>query len=429
MALKERLVFETALDDETLKCLDEIGRADIVVGIPSYRSARTIGLVARESARGLALYYPDLRAVLVNADGGSSDDSMQIVARTPVSPQVATLTMLYNGLLGKGSGVRAIFEMASLLQARVCVILEAKTTSVAAEWVRGLAQPVLDGEYDLVTPMYHRYQRMAAPNDLLAYPMTWALYGLNVRQPIGGDFGISGELARTLAQRDVWETDVARYGLDVWLTTLAINEGCRICQVDLGVKTDSLKDPALPMDPRFLQMAGTLFRIVNIYRSVWSRVASWDSATPMYGRELNADLEPLSLPIDALWQATRVGYARLGRIWKTVLADAHFDAVVAMMDDRGKQVHFPDDLWARTVYDFTVVYNKGEGDPDKVVQALLPLFYIRTMSHMLEAEGMTAREREPLVQEQARAFIRGRSYLWDRWMAYVPWLDAGTRTS
>jgi hypothetical protein len=112
-----------------------------------------------------------------------------------------------------------------------------------------------------------------------------------------------------------------------------------------------------------------------------------------------------------------------------ILADADYSAVLEMLSKPGKDVRFPDDLWARVVYDFTVVYNKGEGDPDKVAQALLPLFYIRTMSHMSETEGMRSREREPFVQEQVRAFVRQRSYLWDRWVTYVSWLDEGTRTS
>ena len=429
MVEKERLVFETALDDDTLKYLDEIGQADVVVGIPSYRNARTIGLVAREIARGLALHYPHLRAILVNADGGSSDDSMKIVARTPVGPRVSTLTLLYNGLLGKGSGVRAIFEVAVRLQARVCVIVEAKVGCITADWVRNLAQPILDGEYDLATPIYQRHSRMAAPNDLLAYPMTWALYGLDVRQPTGGDFGVSGELAKSFLERDVWETDVARFGSDVWLTTVAVNENCRICQVDLGAKTNGSKDPALPMDPRFLQMVGTLFRLANIYRNTWCLVTGWDVAAPMYGPESGVDLPPLLQPIDALWQAAQAGYARLGRIWKVILTDADYSAVLEMLSEPGTDVRFPDDLWARVVYDFTVVYNKGEGDPDKVAQALLPLFYIRTMSHMLETEGLRSREREPFVQEQVRAFVRQRPYLWDRWVTYVSWLDEGTRTS
>ena len=45
--------------------------------------------------------------------------------------------------------------------------------------------------------------------------MTRALYGQRVRQPIGGDFGFSGRLAEFYLKQDVWETHVARFGIDI----------------------------------------------------------------------------------------------------------------------------------------------------------------------------------------------------------------------
>jgi hypothetical protein len=53
--------------------LKEIKEADILIGIPSYNNARTIGHVVRAVMAGLAKYFPKARAVLVNSDGGSTD--------------------------------------------------------------------------------------------------------------------------------------------------------------------------------------------------------------------------------------------------------------------------------------------------------------------------------------------------------------------
>ena len=50
-----------------------LGSADIMVGIPSYRNAATIGHVVRAAQAGLVQYFPDLRPILVNADAGSPD--------------------------------------------------------------------------------------------------------------------------------------------------------------------------------------------------------------------------------------------------------------------------------------------------------------------------------------------------------------------
>ena len=51
------------------------------------------------------------------------------------------------------------------------------------------------------------------------YPLTRALYGQRIRQPIGGDFGMSRPLVRHYLAQPVWDTDVARFGIDIWMTT------------------------------------------------------------------------------------------------------------------------------------------------------------------------------------------------------------------
>jgi len=61
---------------------ETIGAADILVGIPSFNNAATVGHVVRAVSAGLAKYFPGYRAVLVNADGGSSDETSAIVAQT-----------------------------------------------------------------------------------------------------------------------------------------------------------------------------------------------------------------------------------------------------------------------------------------------------------------------------------------------------------
>ena len=62
--------------------VERLGKADIMVGIPSYRNAATIGHVVRAAQAGLVQYFPDLRPVLVNADAGSPDGTQRVVVET-----------------------------------------------------------------------------------------------------------------------------------------------------------------------------------------------------------------------------------------------------------------------------------------------------------------------------------------------------------
>jgi glycosyltransferase involved in cell wall biosynthesis len=70
-------LFPTELKDR----LEQIRDADIVVGIPSYNNARTIGHVVRAVSVGLAKYFPTQRSVIVNSDGGSKDKTQDVVMR------------------------------------------------------------------------------------------------------------------------------------------------------------------------------------------------------------------------------------------------------------------------------------------------------------------------------------------------------------
>jgi len=62
--------------------ISRLGHADIMVGIPSFKNAATIGYVVRASQAGLVQYFPDLRPVLVNSDAGSPDGTARVVVET-----------------------------------------------------------------------------------------------------------------------------------------------------------------------------------------------------------------------------------------------------------------------------------------------------------------------------------------------------------
>ena len=108
--------------------LDQIGEADIIVGIPSYNNARTIGHVVRAVSVGLAKYFPAQRSVIMNSDGGSRDKTQEVVMQAeggaddlllvshPVHASYRISTP-YHGIPGKGSAFRAIFAVADYLHA------------------------------------------------------------------------------------------------------------------------------------------------------------------------------------------------------------------------------------------------------------------------------------------------------------------------
>jgi hypothetical protein len=421
-------MFESVLRGEGQRRLAEIGAADILIGIPAYKNAHTIAFVARTAAEGLARHFPRARGAVAIVDGGSTDETIAIASSMELPTGVGRIVTTYQGMQGKGSAVRAVFEMGRWLRSQVIIVLEADLQTVTTEWIRKLVQPVLTKEYSLVLPWYVRPLPDGAVTDLLAFPLTRLLYGLDIRQPMGGEFALSAELASRLSAKDVWETDVARHGFDIWLTTIAINEGVKLCQVRLGTKLDDSREMLLTLDPTFVQAVGTLFRMMDIYRRRWPQTGAPRSA-PFSGNGILDEMPRKGLPpitTASLADAFAAGVRRYSRIWKTVLLPSNRATIKQLLEKTGGGYHFPADLWARVVFDFAVVYNKGEGDPDKVVAALLPLYYARAATVMREtASKPDAVERA--VATQAEAFASEKPYLVRRWETYVPWAWDGVR--
>ena len=165
-----------------------------------------------------------------------------VLVSHPVRP-IHRFSVPYHGLPGKGSAFRTIFRAAEVLEARACAVVDADLRSITPEWVHLLLAPVLDQGFDYVAPYYLRHKFDGTITNSVVYPMTRALYGRQIRQPIGGDFGMSRALLRHYLSLPVWDTDVARYGIDIWMTTTAICGGYSICQAFLGAKLHDAKDP------------------------------------------------------------------------------------------------------------------------------------------------------------------------------------------
>src|SRR5438445_13038867 len=248
-------------------------RADIVVGIPSFRNAATIGHVTEAAAEGLRRNFPNMRAVIVNADGGSEDGTRDRVRAS--ADGVPIVTGRYQGRSGKGSAFRAIFEAVSLLGARACAVVDSDLRSITPDWIERLVGPIVRGEAEYVTPLYARHKYDGTITNTIAYPLTRALYGARIRQPIGGEFGFSSRLASTYASEPVWDTDVARFGIDIFMTTTAVVGGARIAQAFLGAKIHDPKDPGADLGPMFTQVVGTLLALARRPEAVaiWSGVS------------------------------------------------------------------------------------------------------------------------------------------------------------
>jgi glucosylglycerate synthase len=377
---------ETA-DERLRDGLARIGSADVVVGIPSFRNAATIGHVAATAARGLREHFGGARVAIINADGGSNDGTPDRVAESAGDVPVAVGR--YIGPPGKGSAFRAIFGAVGVLGARACAVVDSDLRSITPEWIARLLLPVTRGEFDYVTPLYARHKHDGTITNSVAYPLTRALYGLRVRQPIGGEFGFRADLAGAFLSEPVWDTDVARFGIDIFMTTTAIARGSRIAQAFLGAKVHDPKDPAADLGPMFTQVVGTLFGLAAQHEAIWAPIEG-SRSVPVVGEPMV--VEPEAVPGDpaklrAKYEALR---GEQEAVWRDVLSAPVPEALGP-------------DAWARIVFDFLVAALGRPGDSERLSRALLPLYYLRIAAFIEEVRNMTTAESEDIVELGARA--------------------------
>ncbi len=405
--------------------LKEIKEADILIGIPSYNNSRTIGHVVRAVMAGLAKYFPKAKAVLVNSDGGSTDSTQEEVKKVgiedfkmiltshPVHPLHKIVTP-YHGITGKGSAFRTIFEAAKLLNAKACAVVDSDLRSITPEWMELLLRPIYEEGFDYIAPLYARHKFDGTITNSIVYPMTRALYGKRVRQPIGGDFGFSGRLATFYLTKDVWETDVARFGIDIWMTTLAIAEGYKVCQSYLGAKIHDARDPGSDLGPMFTQVVSSVFRLMNEYQNLWKGVNE-SQPVPIFGFHYEVGLEPVSVNLGRMIGNFRLGVKDLMEIWRNALPSETalwLESIGRLSDE---SFSFPQALWARIIYDFAAAYHKGSIHREHLLKSMIPLYLGRVASFVMENQESTAGEVETKIESLCRVFEEMKPYLIERW--------------
>ena len=419
-------------DDDTAAlspALDRIGRADLVVGIFSFNSARAIGHVVEAAVAGVSAYYPGTSCVIVNADGGSSDGTPEVARRAardrcPVLavgdslPPSYALAGGYAGFPGPAGSLRAVLQVAERLEARACLLVDGDVRAMAAEWVQCLADPVLRDGMDFVAPVYagHRYEGMLTST--LIYPLTRALYGRRLRQPVGGHFGLSGAQAARLLRCGVWKRDAPPL-LDLWMATTAIADGRRVCQAHLGAGRGGSRRAAAGLVAAMTGVVGTAFMLMGARRPVWWAVAATDDV-PTYGRSHGMGLDPVSVNVDRMVSTFRQGVSELMPVWRRALDPETCGALAALEEEGTPEFRFPPDLWARAVYDCAAAAHRRALPFRHVLGAMIPLYLGRAADFVLRTEAGGEADVEAEIEEGCRAFESLKPHLLRRWDAPRP---------
>jgi glucosylglycerate synthase len=409
-------VYSTALRPYTLKRLEEIKQADILVGIPAYNNEDTIAHVVQMVSHGLDRYYRDRRNVVMIADGGSTDDTREAVKEFQLKPWQEKLLSIYRGPSGKGTAFRSIFEAAATLGVQACMVVDSDIRSITSDWVHHMLYPILEKGYQYITPIYCRHKYDGTITNNVVYTLTRALYGKRIRQPIGGDFAFSPDVAAHYIKQPVWDSEIARFGIDIWMTTRAIVDNFKIGQANLGVKIHDVKDPATHLAPMFRQVIWTIFILMEQNESFW-RAVKKSEAVETFGPDFCLEPEPIQVNLDELIYKFKVGFKQFGIFWKEILDPKSYGVLKRASRMESKEFDIPSEAWVCILYELASTFHYWPMNRNKLIDLMTPLYHGRVASFVRQTRSMDFLEAEAVVEKQAEDFEENKKYLirlWDK---------------
>jgi hypothetical protein len=199
----------------------------------------------------------------------------------------------------------------------------------------------------------------------------------------------------------------------------------------------------------FRQVVGTILRLAQKHADHWLSIKG-SHDVPAYGFERIIDPPPLEVNTLRLLSEFHSGSLTVAPLWASMLAPATLESVMELAGEAGllgdvaraklglggdvasttattlemaeavSTFHFPDDLWTRVIYDLVVTARNPEHPLETLVAALVPIYFGRVGSFVIENRRVTTEEAEDRVERQARAFELLKPYLIDRWRAAEP---------
>jgi hypothetical protein len=419
------LADESLLSEDLLRQLMSVGEADLLVAIPTYNNAGTIGQTIQAIEDSYQQNFVRDRVAILNVDGGSSDQTQEVVAslngkkaslRRGITSlrTVHRITAQYGRTQSQGAALKIVFAAADLLRVKACAVVSPATTSLDPAWIANLLRPAYRQDFAFVAPLYSRtkFQGLLARN--LLYPMSRAVFGVRIREMYADEWGFSGRLATECASQPMDEAVRARP--EAWMAVNAICNGMKTCQSYLGPRTAQASGgPDIVETIR--QTVGNLFWCCNTFQDHWlDRTGTEGVQTFGSDHELTPEDAPARQ--DKSFEMFRTGVQALqDAVLKSILAPdtlSQLKQVAAMDID---QFSFPSELWVRILYDLAAAYHRTAIARDHILQALVPLYRGQLFSFLAEHAQSTPEEMEADTEALCLEFERHKPYLIERWKA------------
>ena len=373
----------------------------ILIGIPSYNEEDSIAFVVKQIDKGIQKFYNPAECLIINLDSDSEDKTKEAFLKT----QTKTSKRYINSggqPRGKGKNLLRLFQLSQELSAEYVVTVDADIKTVNPNWVFSLLNPLIKEGFDYCVPIYSRNRFEGNITNNFAYPLVYSIYGVEVRQPIGGDFGISKRLCSYLLKQSIHETTL-KYGIDIFMTCHAIGGGFNLTEVYLGRKFH--RPSFYHMIPTFQNVFETGVYVTRLYKlnkhkpslgrfRAYKQTRGGIDKVKLYPHkiELFNLLKECSQKFFSFQKSSYENY--LGSLLKPI----------TWVIKSGRP-SFSAELWTSTLAAFLKACYKEDFKKEErsfISELITPIYLWRAASFWEEVESVTPKDAENKVRNQAR---------------------------
>ncbi|HUB79074.1 MAG TPA: hypothetical protein VMB03_09775 [Bryobacteraceae bacterium] len=306
-----------------------------------------------------------------------------------------------------GEGFRATFETAQKLNSRACALVASDLSTTTVDWVTLLLQPVLEQQFDLVTPCYARHPFEGMINRAIVYPLVRALYGMRIRNPMGPDFGVSSRLLER-----VCSGPHARWHVLPSLAAEAVTSGMPLCQAHLGPRNYGAPD-GTDLSSLLARVLGPVFLDVERYAAYWQR-ARGSQPVREFGQPMYVETQS-AMDVSRLIDSFHLGAQNLQEIWGLILPPSTLVELRRMARNSAAQFRMADAIWARVVYDFALAHRLRTISREQMLRALTPIYLGWVASYALELEQASPEAAEQRLERLCLVYEETKAYFVSRW--------------
>ena len=389
---------------------------EVVLGIPAEPDRLSASESALALQEGLRQAYPDRAGLAVVLSGDPRGATAPGEPLPPPGADGAPPVVYTGGNEGPEGALPTLLEVALTLGAPACALLEPMPRPPDGRWLRALLDPVLAGEYDLVAPAYARGRFEGVLVTGVVYPLTRALFGHRLRQPLGPrDRGLPRRSPSGCSPTSEWRTDPApgRRGPvgDHEGAGARVPDGPGVPRAAHRARRRSRTD----VSEALARVLGDGVREMELHADRWQRVRGLPAGPHLRRGAPRRRAEP----------RPRSGAARLrlraraGRTCATsgarVLPPQALLALQRIQRDPPEALRMPDALWARVVYDFAIGWRVKIMEREQLLRSMTPLYLGWVASFVNEVAPLGRQEAEARVERLCEAFEAEKPYLISRW--------------